>query len=160
MRILAIDPGSKLMGYAVVEFDRREVLHEFGLVRITACQERNKFLRGISDEVAALADKWSCDAGAIETGFAVVRHRGQNVMRGSLALGEVRGAVMVGLGHCAHFIGINPSTVKKAMTGNGRADKNTVQRFARAMFNLDREPSEDEADAIAVGVAAMRRIGR
>ncbi len=57
------------------------------------------------------------------------------------------------------LVDYQPQTVKKAVTGNGRAKKEQVGRAVRQMFNL---PTDDEhvLDACAIGCLALSREGR
>lgn len=71
----------------------------------------------------------------------------------TLALGQARGTAI-----CAAVLAGLPVTeytalqVKKAVVGNGHADKEQVQHMVRRLLALPREPGSDAADALACAI--------
>jgi crossover junction endodeoxyribonuclease RuvC len=57
------------------------------------------------------------------------------------------------------FVQYAPATVKKALTGNGRATKEQVQRAVRSAFGFD-DLTEHVADAVGLGAVALSREGK
>lgn len=152
MRILGIDPGSRVMGYAVVaasEGAAPELEYvECGVLTTDegAPLERRlgELARGLTEVIRELRP----EVAAMEDVFFA-----KNV-RSLAALAQARGAAMVACDHGGLRVhAYAPAFVKQAVTGRGRATKDQVARLARALVGLRREPRPDAADALAVAIA-------
>ena len=76
----------------------------------------------------------------------------------ALALGQARGAVMLLAGqHALPVFEYQPSTIKRAVVGHGRATKADVQRRVTLILSMRREPAEDAADALAIALCHAQR---
>jgi crossover junction endodeoxyribonuclease RuvC len=51
-----------------------------------------------------------------------------------------------------------PALVKRAVAGNGRAEKAQVAQMIRVVLGLATAPAADAADALAVAVAHLMRV--
>jgi crossover junction endodeoxyribonuclease RuvC len=156
VRILGLDPGSRVLGYGVVDVDgaRRLRYVECGVVvarREEPLERRLAELAvGLDEIIAELAPTTA----AAEDVFAAVN------WRSALALGQARGAVLATCGRAGlRVYGYSPAVVKQAVTGRGRAPKAQVARMVQALVGLKRLPRADATDALAVAVAHahMRR---
>jgi crossover junction endodeoxyribonuclease RuvC len=72
----------------------------------------------------------------------------------ALSVGQARGAVLVAASSagvaCAEYA---PASVKQAVCGYGRADKQQVGKMVKAILGLDEVPSPNHAsDALAVAI--------
>ena len=72
----------------------------------------------------------------------------------ALSVGQARGAVLVVCADadidCVEYA---PTSVKQAVCGYGRADKEQVQRMVKAILSLDELPQPNHAaDALAVAI--------
>jgi crossover junction endodeoxyribonuclease RuvC len=150
MRILGIDPGSRVLGYAVLDCDaaRRLRYVECGVVEATRGERLERRLveiaAGLEEVIAELAPT----AAAAEDVFAAVN------VRSALLLGQARGAALVVCGRAGLAVhAYAPATVKQAVTGRGRAPKEQVARMVQAILSLKKLPRADAADALAVAVA-------
>jgi crossover junction endodeoxyribonuclease RuvC len=70
-----------------------------------------------------------------------------------MVLGQARGAVLAacakaGIPVCEH----SPRRVKQALTGNGGAQKDQVAKMVMQLLQLEEQPQEDAADALAVAI--------
>ena len=149
MKVLGIDPGTAACGYGIVhERDGRlrEVVH--GWWRTPAAARPEARLKTIADGVRGLLQEHLPDAVALEESYV-----GADA-RIALSVGQARGAVLVvcadaGL-ECAEYA---PSSVKQAVCGYGRADKEQVQKMVKAILGLDELPKPNHAaDALAVAI--------
>lgn len=146
-RILGIDPGSRLTGFAVVDFaaDRASYVTS-GTVR---CADGSfpQRLRLIFDSVAGIVTEYRPDVVAIESVF-VSRNAGS-----ALKLGHARSAAI-----CATFdsgldvFEYSPREIKQAVVGTGAASKEQVQHMVVSLLALDGAPSADAADALATAL--------
>src|SRR5512146_2956175 len=119
MRILGIDPGCVVTGYGVIEEQKGRVSHlDNGGIFPPAKAPFSDRICFIHDQLAAMIEKFSPDAVAIENIFVA-----KNVSS-TLKLGHARGAAMVAAGRAG--ISIHEYTalqVKQAVTGYGHAGK-------------------------------------
>ena len=109
----------------------------------------------VGDEIERLLDLHQPHAVAIERVFV---HRNPD---SALKLGQARGAAIcaaVGLGANAHEYA--PRAIKLAVSGYGAAEKAQVAQMVTALLHLERRPTADAADALAVALchAQTRRL--
>jgi crossover junction endodeoxyribonuclease RuvC len=103
--------------------------------------------RGLREVIAELAP----EVVAVEDVFT---HQNP---RSALALAHARGMALAviglaGLKVCSY----PPATVKKAVVGSGRADKDQIARMVQALIGLKSLPRADATDALAVAIAHSR----
>lgn len=159
MRLLALDPGSHKCGYAVVDMlDGGQLqLIECGVFSAPANDNKWGRLRVIGQELDDMLDGWQ-DPGTcgIEKAFV---HRDH--FMGAETLAEARGVVAyVALARGFTVLTVAPSAVKKAVTGDGRADKAAVAEMVRVRFKLRKAPDPDAADACGVAIAIAQGAGK
>lgn len=147
IRILGIDPGSRITGYGIIEVEGNHNRYvTSGCVRTEhkALPER---LRVIFEGVQELIDTYRPDEMAIEQVFM---HRNAD---SALKLGQARGSAI-----CAGVMALlpvgeySPREIKQAVVGRGGADKAQVQHMVRTLLALSDVPQEDAADALAVAL--------
>jgi crossover junction endodeoxyribonuclease RuvC len=150
MRVLGVDPGSRVCGYGVIAVDapRRYRYVECGVltapVRAPAEVRLGEIARCLGEVIAEVAP----DALAVEDVFSHVN------VRSALALAQARGLVLAVAGMAGlPVFSYPPARVKKAVTGRGRASKHQVANMVRVLVGLRRTPAADAADALAVAIA-------
>ena len=147
VRIIGIDPGSRVTGYGIVDSDgRRHRYVDSGCIRVGsgALAER---LRRIFDGVSELLARFSPDESAIERVFM------NKNADSALKLGQARGAAICALaGRGLAVQAYSPREIKQAVTGAGGAAKQQVQYMVTVMLRLERQPPTDAADALAVAL--------
>jgi crossover junction endodeoxyribonuclease RuvC len=149
VKVLGIDPGTAACGYGVVRVDGGRVSAlDFGWWRSSAGERPELRLRRIHDGVAELIAVHAPDAVALEESYV-----GADA-RIALSVGQARGAVLVACAtaevECREY---PPATVKQAVCGYGRADKEQVQRMVKAILGLPEKPTPSHAaDALAVAI--------
>ena len=154
MRILGIDPGSRVCGYGVIDFVGGEMRYvECGVLTAPeekAMEERlGEIARGLREVIGELAPAIV----AIEDVFS---H--QNV-RSALALAQARGMALAVVGlRGLDVASYPPASVKKAVSGSGRADKAQVARMVQALIGLKSLPRADATDALAVAITHGRTM--
>lgn len=147
VRILGIDPGSRLTGFGVLDFVRLEPRYvASGSVK----SARGSFaarLRCIFESVGEIVQEYQPDVLAIESVFV---HKNAS---SALKLGHARSAAL-----CASFaldvevFEYAPREIKQAVVGTGGASKEQVQHMVISLLNLDGAPSPDAADALAAAL--------
>jgi len=148
VRILGLDPGSRICGYGVIDERGGELLYvECGV--LTAPEGRpmeqrlGEIARGLREVIGELAP----EVVAIEDVFS---H--QNV-RSALALAQARGMALAVVGLAGLSVAsYPPASVKKAVSGSGRADKDQIARMVQALIGLRSLPRADATDALAVAI--------
>jgi crossover junction endodeoxyribonuclease RuvC len=152
LRILGIDPGSRLTGFGIVDAAGDRVGYvASGSVRTTDGGFPDR-LRTIFDSVTGIVADYAPDVLAIETVF-VHKNAGS-----ALKLGHARAAAL-----CATFsAGIEvfeyaPREIKQAIVGTGSASKEQVQHMVVSLLNLDGNPAPDAADALAAALCHGHR---
>lgn len=147
VRIIGIDPGSRVTGYGIVDSDgRRHGYVDSGCIRVGggALAER---LRRIFDGVSELLARFAPDESAIERVFM------NKNADSALKLGQARGAALCALAGSGPVVqAYSPREIKQAVTGAGGASKQQVQYMVAALLKLARPPQADAADALAVAL--------
>lgn len=154
MRILGLDPGSRICGYGVIDEHGGELTYvECGV--LTAPEDRpmeerlGEIARGLREVIGELAP-------AVVAMEDVFSH--QNV-RSALALAQARGMALAVIGLAGLSVAsYPPASVKKAVSGSGRADKDQVARMVQALIGLRSLPRADATDALAVAIAHGRTV--
>lgn len=154
MRILGVDPGSRVCGYGVIdECDGALAYVECGV--LTAPEDRpmeqrlGEIARGLREVIAEL----SPGVVAVEDVFTY-----QNP-RSALALAQARGMALAVIGLAGlRVTSYAPALVKKALTGSGTAGKEQLARMVQALIGLRSLPRADASDALAVAITHGRTL--
>jgi crossover junction endodeoxyribonuclease RuvC len=147
VRILGIDPGSRLTGFAVIDADG-DVMRAcgFGVIR-TGTGEMPERLGAIFAGVGRVIREQGPEVLAIESIFLARNPQS------ALKLGQARGAAI-----CAAFenglpvFEYAPRAVKQAVVGTGKADKLQVAHMMQKLLRIEDALAADAADALAVAV--------
>jgi crossover junction endodeoxyribonuclease RuvC len=148
MTILGLDTSLRSSGFGVlaVEGTRMRAL-EAGNIRNAPKLPLSACLRAIHARVSELIAQYRPDVMAIES---VIYGKNAGTM---LVLGEARGAVITAAANAALPVyEYEPRRVKKAVCGNGLAEKEQIQRMIKTLLHLDALPQNDAADALALAI--------
>ena len=153
MRILGIDPGYGITGFALIEADRNQFsLLRCGAITTPAGMDFSARLEIIYEDMKQLLEVSKPDAVAIEELFF-----GQNVTTG-IGVAQSRGVILLAV----HQAGLpvsayKPMQVKQAVVGYGNATKHQVQDMTKRLLRLQAMPKPDDAaDAIAIALCHAR----
>ena len=146
-RILGLDPGSLITGYAVVDCIGGKTHYQTsGSIRIQA-ESFPQRLAEIFTAVSKLAEQWQPREVAVERVFM---HRNAD---SALKLGQARGAAICGtLATGASVFEYSPREIKQAVVGTGAAYKEQVQMMVKQLLKLSGTLGADAADALAVAL--------
>jgi crossover junction endodeoxyribonuclease RuvC len=159
LRILGVDPGSLATGWGVIEGTAsRPVLVECGVLRARrSADPLATRLAGLKRDLEELLPRLRPTVAAVETPF-----HGASA-RSALFLAHARGVILAVLADARVEVAeYSPAAVKKAVTGNGRADKDQVAAMVgRLLGEAVGERSRDLSDALAVALChqACSRYG-
>lgn len=156
-RVIGIDPGTRIAGYAVVDFDRRgdSTVVDAGVLRLTETAPLPQRLRQLHDDLDGLIAEHKPTHLVLEAVFSHAKF-----VTSALTLAHARGVVML----VAELRGVPiaelpPAEVKKAVTGNGRATKLQVQGAVMSQCGLATlQAPADVSDAIAIALCGGRRL--
>ena len=152
-RILGLDPGLNLTGYAVLERGPAgPVVREAGVVRgaegrSTAGMEVR--LRILYDGIVEVIDQYRPTVMCVEQLYAHYEHP-----RTAILMGHARGAlILAGAQRGLTLFSYSATQVKKAVTGHGRASKEQMQHAVARELRLPAVPEPpDVADALAIAL--------
>jgi crossover junction endodeoxyribonuclease RuvC len=138
-----------VLGYGLVTVDEEDIRAvESGVVTAPRSLDRVQRLLRMHVHLNELLDRLTPHEVAVEEPFV-----GKNV-NSALAIGEARGVVLV----AAAVRGIPvfqypPATIKSAVSGYGRGDKEQVRRMVSLQLGLAEPPaSTDASDALAIAL--------
>jgi len=148
IRLMGIDPGSRITGYGVIDLDGpRNRYVASGCIQTDSSRPVPERLKIIFEAVAEIVRIHQPAEVAVEQVFM---HRNPD---SALKLGQARGAAI-----CAVVVAGLPVSeyaaraIKQAVVGNGAADKTQVQRMISLLLNLPEPLQADAADALAVAI--------
>jgi crossover junction endodeoxyribonuclease RuvC len=157
VRILGIDPGSITTGFGVIDSERgRLALVEQGSIGTRRGAELADRLAIIHEALCGLIARTRPAAVAVETPFA-----GQNV-KSLIQLAHARGVVLLAARSAQlEIFEYSPSSVKSAVVGYGRAEKEQVAKMVRMLLPGDGtlQMSADASDALAVAICHAHSAG-
>jgi crossover junction endodeoxyribonuclease RuvC len=150
-RVVGVDPGLNVTGYAVIDpSPKGPFVVEAGVIRPrsarTGLGERLVWIhRGISE----LLEAFPCGSVALERVHSHVRFP-----RTAILMAHARGAIVLAAAQKQMPVfGYAATRIKKTLTGNGRAPKEQIQHAIMTELGLDRLPEpHDVADACAVAL--------
>jgi crossover junction endodeoxyribonuclease RuvC len=150
MRVLGIDCGSEYTGYGVVEQmdDRELICRAAGVIKLRTRDAMAAKLQKIFAELTSIIAAHQPEMVAIEDVFYAVN------VKSALKLGQVRGVAMLAASSCGLQVAeYSPLSIKSAVVGYGRAEKQQVQQMVMRLLKLASAPEPtDTADALAIAI--------
>ena len=134
--ILGIDPGTRILGYSVLEIvDGKPNVLVLDVLYLKQIADFNLRIRKIFDSTLRIIDSYHPDHLAIEAPFF-----GKNV-QSMLKLGRAQGvAIAAAMSRDLSFSEYEPTTIKQTVTGNGLASKKQVEMMLRSLMQFPDEP--------------------
>jgi crossover junction endodeoxyribonuclease RuvC len=156
MIVLGLDPGTRHFGWGVVERRGTRLVHiAHGVVHSDEKLPIAQRLVGIERELVAVVEQHAPTIASVEAIFYA------KDASAAAKLGHARGVALL---VCARAgLGVHeyqPTLVKRAVTGSGRAEKGQVARMIRVLLGLAALPPADAADALALAVTHLQHIPR
>ena len=153
-RILGIDPGTRVVGWGLIETaDRRVQCFGHGALQAKASEPIEQRLRTLAAGLRAVIAQHQPTEAALEEAFY-----GRDA-RAAQRIGEARGAILLVLAEAGLQVSNYPNNVvKKAVSGAGRASKAHVHAMVRRVLALEEAPETfDAADALAIAICHQQR---
>lgn len=154
--ILGIDPGTQILGYAILKGGSKPALIAMDVLKLTKERDIYARLQIIHSKIIELIELYKPTHFAIEAPFF-----GKNV-QSMLKLGRAQG---VAIAAAMHFqlpvTEYAPKKVKQSITGNGNADKDMVWKMLERVLAIQKQPKYyDATDALAVALCHWYQISR
>ena len=149
MRILGVDPGTNIMGYAILDTcGRRSEVVTLDVIKMSKLPTQAEKLKVIFNSLKEIITNYSPDILAIEEPFF-----GKNP-QSMLKLGRAQGVAMAAaLEHGLEIFEYPPRRIKQAITGVGSASKEQVAAMLKTLYpDLEQPAYFDATDALAAAV--------
>lgn len=163
MRILGVDPGSRLTGYGCVEISKNQIKHiGSGTIRLVKASQVKPFEKRLYDLYEGLSltiEKFKPQVLVVEKIFFA-----KNVVS-ALKLGQARGVILLcGAKYDLELAEYNPTEVKSAIVGHGRASKDQVSKMVQIITGKREFATADASDALSLAIChaqiSMSRLSR
>lgn len=163
LRVLGIDPGLRLTGYACLEagsdasaWGGSVRLIEAGVLRFAPGRSVSQRLVELDHDLGELLGRHAPAVVAVEKLYSHWKHPLTAIL-----MGHARGVVLLGARRSgAELAEVGATAVKKSLTGRGHASKQQMQDAVMSQLRLTHRPEPaDVADAIAIALCAARRHG-
>ena len=149
MRIIGIDPGTGILGFGVIDFNKNKAkLVTAGVITTPAHTPLDKRLEEIFDGLTDIIAETKPDEMSIEKLFF-----SQNVTT-AISVAQARGvAMLTGRRAKLPIAEYTPQQIKQSLSGYGKADKKQIQEMVRMQLGLSETPKPDDcADALAAAI--------
>lgn len=153
LRILGIDPGLQVTGYAVVEAAAAGPrVCEAGVIRTAEGRtpaDMAPRLRSLYNGIVEVIAQFRPRVAAVEQLYAHYEHP-----RTAILMAHARGVLFLAAAlHDVPVVSYGATRIKKTITGHGRASKEQVQVTVQRELGLARRPEPpDVADALAAAL--------
>jgi len=150
MRILGVDPGLQITGYAVIEDGPK--ICEAGIIKSKEGRAKPALatrLSNLYNGIVELIEQFQPQVAAVEQLYAHYKHP-----QTAILMAHARGVIFLAAAEQEiPVVSYNATRIKKTITGSGRAGKDQVQRTIQRELGLDNVPEPpDVADALAAAL--------
>lgn len=149
MRIIGIDPGLATIGFAILDVDGgKRKLIDCGIIKTSPALSITERLCEIYKDMKALITEYKPNYCSIEQIFFST-----NVST-AINVAQARGVILLAVEEAKIPIHeYSPSAMKRALTGDGRADKKAIKKMVKLELELDHAPKPDDAaDAVSLAL--------
>ncbi|HOX21689.1 MAG TPA: crossover junction endodeoxyribonuclease RuvC [Candidatus Paceibacterota bacterium] len=149
-KILGIDPGTKRVGYGLIEVNKKGQFQalDFGCLE-TKLKDEGEILEEIFQKISQLLKKHRPDLMALEKLFFFKNHKT------AFQVSQARGVIILaGQNQKIPIFQPTPLEIKVCLTGYGRAEKQQVALMVKNALKLEKIPKlDDTTDALACAIA-------
>ncbi|OIR24329.1 crossover junction endodeoxyribonuclease RuvC [Bathymodiolus thermophilus thioautotrophic gill symbiont] len=146
MKILGIDPGSRITGFGLIEAEKLKLTYlASGCIRTKG--ELTERITTIFQGISQIVEQHQPDVVVIERAFMRPDRPNPDA---AIKLGHARGAIISAVGSRGILmVEYSPNQIKKTVVGKGHAAKDQVSYMVCESLKLSKAPQEDAADALA-----------
>jgi len=155
MRILGIDPGTRSMGYGVIEANKDKITPvSYGALNTKPRSPIGERLSFLYEAILGIIIRYQPDAVAVEQPFVA-----QNV-KAALAIGKAQAvAILAAANRQIPVYEYTPAQVKQRVANYGASSKEQIQEMVKLQLELTEVPQpSDAADALAVALCHRQEI--
>lgn len=148
MRILGLDPSLSSTGWGIIEVNANRLQYVAdGFIPTSPKMPIEERLDIIFNTLSEVIENYQPEEAAIEKTFL------NSNPETSLKLSMARGVVILAAGHYhLPLFEFDPTKVKKALVGVGRADKNQVETMVKVLLPGCKPKNNDSSDALAMAI--------
>lgn len=154
MIILGIDPGTATTGFGCINVSEGLEVVEWGLIETDKSLLKEERLEIIYEKTLKLIEKFSPDVFVFEKVFF------SNNAKTVIAVGQAQGVMLLAARKLNIYVAeYAPGTIKKMITGSGRANKKEVQIHVRKILGKKIKSEkrkkthfDNAADALAIAM--------
>ena len=153
MKILGLDPGMAIVGYAVIEVvDNNIKIITSGSIQTDKNKTDSQRLYEIFEDLSVIINNYQPDYASVENLFFF---KNQKTV---IPVAEARGVILAVLEKFKiPTFSYTPMEVKQVLTGYGRATKKEVEQMVRLNLQTETLPKlDDTVDAIAIAICHLR----
>ena len=155
LRAIGVDPGLSKTGYGVIELvEKKGIVREWDCISTNPKEPTPQRLQNIYLSFEQILHKWEIQFLILEDIFVLPKFP-----KAALQLGAVRGVLTLAAAHKnLKVMELRPTEVKMALTGNGRANKEQVEKAVRKILGMKSQiKSEHASDALALALVGLSR---
>lgn len=148
IKILGIDPGSRMTGYGIIEAHGNQISFIAAGVIRTDSKDLGQRLHAIYQGLDDIIQTFQPNICAIEQVFVKIN------VQSALKLGQARGAAVAAVGrHGLEVFEYSARTVKQSVCGSGAADKAQIQKMISLLLpKAPKDLTADAADALGIAI--------
>ncbi|HOD12528.1 MAG TPA: crossover junction endodeoxyribonuclease RuvC [Candidatus Omnitrophota bacterium] len=153
MKVLGVDPGSRITGYGIVESQGHCVkLIEAGIIKPRSADPLEERIQKIYRNLADIIATYQPEVLVLEKLYTHFQYRTT-----ASVLGHVRGAICLLAAEKNMILAENSvKRIRKALTGNGAATKDQTQAMVAHILRIDQQRlTKDASDALALAIGHL-----
>jgi crossover junction endodeoxyribonuclease RuvC len=153
MVILGIDPGTTRIGYGVIRKENGKLKHlESGLIKLPPLNHEKR-LMSIEEGLGKIIEKFKPYRAGVEKLFFAKNRKT------ALQVAEARGVILNAvIKKNVSVFEVGPNEVKLAVTGDGRASKESVAKMVNYFLKIEpKKMVDDVSDALAVAITISNK---
>jgi crossover junction endodeoxyribonuclease RuvC len=149
MRILGIDPGTAILGWAVLDKEKSKIhIVAYNAIFTTPEFTDEQRLLILFTGYTKLLEEYSPDVISIEQLFFATN------AKTAITVAQARGVILLASAKMnIPVVSYSPLQIKKTITGDGKADKRAIQFMLTKLLPIKVAPKPDDvADAVAIAL--------
>lgn len=155
MRVIGIDPGTAIVGYGIVDFEKNKYTAVYyGVITTSKDLKMEDRLNLIFEALNDILSRYKPDYMAIEDLFYFKNNKTV------ISVAQARGIVLLSAKQKnIPITSYTPLQVKIGITGYGKADKRQIQQMIQKFLALDDIPKPDDAaDGLAIAITHINTL--
>ena len=155
MRVIGIDPGTAIVGYGIIDYNKNKYsIVDYGVILTSKDLSNEERLEIVYNELDKILKKYKPEFMAIEDLFYFKNNKTV------ISVAQARGVILLaGKQNNIPMSSYTPLQVKIGITGYGKAEKKQVQLMVQKFLGLSEIPNPDDAaDALAICITHINSL--